>query len=134
VSCYDTPIFGSVATLAEMFTDLMMCPMVVTKGYGSRVAKPSGMFFLSTPNGIIYRERMSWFVQARVSQHVLDAVLPRCCSGGVGSFEIIPWKDKALVCARDGVGIASPWLAFIPLDQVPLREQVEALPMYRGGV
>lgn len=85
------------------------------KGHGSRTLAPFGYYFISTPGCI----RPKHNLYGKPTAEVLKAARCNCTNGSIGSFRVIPWQDKALVLAVDSHMIGQPWLAFVPLDQVP---------------
>ncbi len=109
-----TPMLGN-ADLSDLFDDFGFYPYVVTKGHGSRTLAPFGYYFISTPGCI----RPKHNLYGKPTAEVLKAARCNCTNGSIGSFRVIPWQDKALVLAVDSHMIGQPWLAFVPLDQVP---------------
>lgn len=105
---------------ADLFTDLILAPQVVTPDRGSYCLAPQGHLFLSMPRGIttrklkdgFYLRHTTLFVYAKPTREALDAAEMRCVNDRVGSFEIVPWPHagKALVVAHDRSGIGAPYL------------------------
>lgn len=118
-SSMKTPLLGN-ANLSDIFEDFGFYPWKATPGHGSRTLAPTGYYFISTPGCI--RPKHNLF--GKPTAKALEAAQNNATDGSVGSFGIIPWADKALVIAIDRHHIAQPWIAFIPLDQIPDTETI----------
>jgi len=130
------PILGDIENISELFSDFILCLSIITKGAGSRTLHPNGYYFIGGLRGkeeeecaksYYYIDRKTYFLYCKTTEKTLMAANPYCVNGQVGSFEIVRWVDKALVLAVDREYIARPWIAFIPLNQIP---ETNKLPLH----
>jgi len=118
-------VLGEVENLSRLITDLRFCKSVVTPGRGSHPLKPDGHLFVSSPGCTQFQGSACWQLYGKPTAEFRKAAEPFCFQG-LASIEIIPWQHagKALVLAHDGAFIASPWIAFIPLSEIPDTQQL----------
>lgn len=120
--------FGVIASLSELFTDFIYAVEYRPAVGGTAYDAPDGYYFMASKHpgiatwaeGVCQRRVKPLY--AKPSAAVYKAMMYRCMEGRIGSFEIIPWPHcgHALVVGRDSTGIANVWLAFIPLDALPV--------------
>lgn len=127
------PILGEVAKLSDLFTDFKYCRHVFNRTRGSHFDHPCDYRFLAPGVPLAWRRDGSqeWVLHTKPVDGLLEKVQAYCCDRALASFEIIPWPNqgKALVLARDRAHIAAPWVAFIPLSEVPTAEFLLSLPL-----
>lgn len=123
-----TPLLGDVPLLSDLFDDLRYCRNVIVKGHGSHTIHPQCHYFLNPGNGLAWRDH-KWVLYAKPKYHVVAAARKYCVANGLSSFEIVRWTDKALVLGRDTHQIGTPWIAFIPLSEIPSPEFLKSLPL-----
>lgn len=128
-----TPHLGdALVPLASLFSDFKLCRNFTTKDRGSYSPHPEGYIFLGGLRGpkknegsVQYHDRDTYFLYGKPTELFRKTVTPWLVEGPLQSAEIIPWlhAGKALVLGRDR--IASPWVAFIALDDLPDTTNVE---------
>jgi len=122
-------LLGDVEKLSSLITDLRYCRSVVTENKGAYSIKPDGHLFVSVPGGVrtaprtenFHRITATWFLYGKPTPECANAAKTQCVGERLNSIKIIPWpaEGKALVLGRDSSGIGTPWIAFVPLSEVP---------------
>lgn len=128
-------LLGNVEDINEIFSDFKVCLNETAQNRGSYTLSPKGYYFIGGLRGPGNRDGSyqhiagkSYFLHSKPTEKAIKTAEPHCVNGQVGSFEIIKWVDKALVIARDREMLASIWLAFIPLEQIPQTDKLELYP------
>jgi hypothetical protein len=133
--------FGVVTDISEIFERFLYChDATFHPDRGSLTPRPEGFYFCPG-RGTTVETWLNWGkprpksgnLSVKPTYKVATAVLKRSMEGKIGGFQIIPWEHAghALIIGSDSTGIASVWLAFIPLDKLPTINQ-DNTPIWDG--
>lgn len=126
--------FGIVASLGDLFAEFTYAASVFTNERGSITLAPAGYYFIASQCPTINTwetnpGKRCAGLYVRPLPHVESAIQARCFArqhgaphGVIGGFKIIPWPatGHALIVAGDEVHICNPFVAFVPLDALPV--------------
>lgn len=124
--------FGVIADLSEIFVEFEYQRTHILPNNGGCAPDPAGWYFISSEHKTI----STWGagpgrtpgLYVRPTDAARDTIRARCygrddmAHGEMGGFKIIPWPNTghALIVANDVLHICMPFVAFIPLDALPI--------------